>query len=121
MEGANMEGAYMARANMAGANMAGANMARANMAGANMEGANMEGTYMARAIGAPRLIQAGPLGSRRGFTVYDLDKDLIQCGCYTGTLGEFAAKCEKTHADNPKCLAEYRAFIGFVEKLKASR
>jgi hypothetical protein len=40
------------------------------------------------------------------------------CGCFTGTLKEFEAKCKKTHKDNKQYLAEYLGFIKYIKSLK---
>lgn len=58
----------------------------------------------------------GPIGSRESFTTFYRTKDggiSVSCGCFYGTLDEFAAKVEQTHADNQHGKS-YRAAIELV-------
>ena len=55
----------------------------------------------------------GPAGSRNDITTFGSDANgsvLVCCGCFYGTLEEFARKVEKTHGDN-QFGKEYRAAI----------
>ena len=44
----------------------------------------------------------GPIGSRAAFTTFYRTKDgiSVSCGCFHGTLDEFAFKVRETHANN---------------------
>lgn len=44
----------------------------------------------------------GPIGSRNAFTTFYKTKDgiSVKCGCFNGTIDEFAKKVEETHGDN---------------------
>ena len=45
----------------------------------------------------------GPIGSRNGFTTFFRCKNesvKVVCGCFFGTVDEFAAKVTKTHGNN---------------------
>ena len=65
----------------------------------------------------------GPIGSRDDYTTfYRTDGVGVSCGCFRGTLEEFASRAEETHRDNPVYLAEYRAAIAFfLAVMKARR
>ena len=55
----------------------------------------------------------GPIGSRNDFTTLFRCKDKsikVKCGCFYGTMDEFAAKVTATHGDNAHAKA-YRAVI----------
>ena len=58
-------------------------------------------------------IHVGPSASSRRFTTAHRDAELgvrVNCGCFSGSLAEFAAAIEKTHQNRPQDLARYRAF-----------
>ena len=58
-------------------------------------------------------LSAGPSISSRRFTTAHRDAHIgvrINCGCFSGSLAEFAAAIEKTHQNSPQDLARYRAF-----------
>ena len=58
-------------------------------------------------------IYVGPSASSRRFTTAHRDAKLgvrVNCGCFSGSLAEFAAAIEKTHQNRPQDLARYRAF-----------
>lgn len=58
-------------------------------------------------------ITVGPSTSSRRFTTAHRDVKLgvrVNCGCFSGSLAEFAAAIEKTHQNSPQDLARYRAF-----------
>lgn len=58
-------------------------------------------------------IHVGPSTSSRRFTTAHRDAELgvrVNCGCFSGSLAEFAAAIEKTHQNSPQDLARYRAF-----------
>jgi hypothetical protein len=49
------------------------------------------------------MLSIGPIGSRDGYTTFFRNKDggiSVRCGCFAGTLEEFAAAVEKTHGAN---------------------
>ena len=105
---ANLAGANLARANLADANLAGAYLARANLADANLADANLAGADLARANladakGIADVFAVSRIGSRNGQTTFarlDDGSVYVWCGCFRGTLDEFAARVQETHGDN---------------------
>jgi len=93
------------------ANLAGANLVRANLAGANLDGAR----------GFEPFICVGPIGSRQAYTTVFLYQDKVTCGCFTGTLAQFEAKVQKTHAKSPLHLAEYQGLVAYAKALRAAQ
>ena len=82
-----------------------ANLADANLAGAYLEGANLEGAKFSAdklLIGKRPYMAIGPIGSRCAMvTLWITDKGpMVNAGCFTGTLKEFAAAVTKTHGAN---------------------
>ena len=58
----------------------------------------------------------GPIGSRNGnTTIYHTDKGVfVSCGCFRGTLDEFAKKVKETHRYNNHA-RDYKALVEFVK------
>jgi hypothetical protein len=38
----------------------------------------------------------------------------VNCGCFDGTIDEFAAQIESTHKENEAHLKQYRAFLHLI-------
>lgn len=94
---------------------------RADLRGDDLRGANLRDVYMNENI-----IQVGPIGSRRDYTIFWVDRDIIQCGCWNdydgGSLDEFKQRVDKTYpAENEDTLQyrnEYLAAIAMFERLR---
>ena len=125
LRGANLGGAYLGGANLRGANLGGANLrgaylGDANLGDANLRDANLRGAYLGENLGklesAQDILIVGAIGSRDGYTtIYHTDKGVfVTCGCFRGTLDEFAKKVEQTHGDN-KHARDYKALIEFAK------
>ena len=122
--GANLRGAYLGGANLDGANLRGANLGGANLDGAYLGGAYLGGAYLggANLDGAGKInsvddiLIVGPLGSRSAYThIYRTDQGVyVKCGCFFGTIDEFAEKVKKTHAGN-KYERDYNALIEYAK------
>ena len=123
--GANLGGANLGDANLGDANLGGANLGDANLGGANLGDAYLGGAYLGDAnLGdewgklesVSDVLIVGPIGSRNGYTtIYHTDKGVfVACGCFRGTLDEFAKKVEERHGDN-KHARDYKALIEFVK------
>ena len=82
---------------------------KANLRGANLRGANLQG-----AVG--KILSFGPIGSRQGITyVTKTERTIhVRCGCFYGTLEEFAAKVEEEHGDSQHGKS-YKAAIEFIK------
>ena len=98
-----------------GANLGDANLGGANLGGANLGGANLRDEW-GKLESASDVLIVGPIGSRNGYTtICHTDKGVfVMCGCFRGTLDEFAKKVEKTHGDNNHA-RDYKALIEFVK------
>jgi hypothetical protein len=110
LSGANLSGADLSRADLYGANLSGANLSGANLSGANLSGANL----------SDKIIQIGPIGSRRDYTIINISTDSVKCGCFIGSIQEFE---NKVHADYPEgnpYRIEYDIAIELIKKMKES-
>ena len=87
----------------------------ANLGDAYLRGANLGGAGKITSVDDILLI--GPIGSRADYThIYRTDKGVyVKCGCFFGTVDEFASKVKDTHGDN-KYANQYFKVIDFVNK-----
>ena len=115
---ADLSGANLREANLSGADLSVADLREANLRGADFREANLRGANLRGAKLPTKYYAIQQLGSRRGQTTYSAAEDKIWCGCYTGTLADFAKKCEETHKENAVYLNEYRAAISFFRAVK---
>lgn len=114
-------GANLREANLRWANLCGADLCGADLCGADLRKADLEG-----AILSEKIIQIGPIGSRRECTIFWVDRDIVQCGCWNdydgGSLDEFKQRVDKTYpAENEDTLQyrnEYLAAIAMFERLR---
>jgi hypothetical protein len=118
---ANLSGADLYGANLSGANLSGANLYGANLSGADLSGADLYGAdlYGANLINMDTFYQIGSIGSRMGYTVYNVTKDQIKCGCWSSNLADFEARVRKVYGEtNAKYLNEYLDAIEFFKGRK---
>ena len=105
------------------ARLDGARLDGARLDGARLDGASLDGVSLDGVTGIDRYIQAGPLGSRNGWTVYNLTKDNVRCGCLNdhqgGTLDEFEARVKENYSIDTNYGKEYAAAIAFFRAMKA--
>ena len=106
---ADLQGANLRDANLRDANLQGANLRDANLRGADLWGADLWGA-------AGKILSFGPIGSRQGITyVTKTERTIhVRCGCFYGTLEEFAAKVEEEHGDSQHGKS-YKAAIEFIK------
>ena len=73
-------------------------------------------------VALSRDLAAGFIGSRQSTTLLwpTADGVLVQCGCYLGSLAEFAVQVKEKHGDN-QYAKEYAAAIEFAEACFAAR
>ena len=97
------------KADLRGADLRDANLRDANLRGADLRGADLWGA-------AGKILSFGPIGSRQGITyVTKTERTVhVRCGCFYGTLEEFAAKVEKEHGDS-QYGKSYKAVIAFIK------
>ena len=111
---ANLRGADLRGANLRGANLRGADLRDANLRGADLRDANLRDANLQDAAG--KILYFGPIGSRQGITyVTKTERTIhVRCGCFYGTLEEFAAKVEEKHGDSQHGKS-YKAAIEFIK------
>ena len=117
---ANLRGANLIGSNLSGANLSGANLRGADLRGANLSGANLSGADLNWADLSERIYTISNIGSANRQTTYNADKNIIWCGCFTGTIEDFEAQVIKTHTlpGNEKHYSNYMAAITYFKSLK---
>ena len=104
-----------------GAYLGGADLRGADLRGAYLGGAYLRGAYLGEEWGklgdVSDVMMVGPIGSRGGYTtIFHTDKGVfVVCGCFRGTIEEFAKKVEEKHGNNRHAM-DYKALIEFVKK-----
>ena len=119
LEGANLVGANLRGANLVGAYLGGAYLEGANLEGANLRGANLVGAYLEGAgklSSTDDVLIVGPIGSRSAYTqIYRTDNGIyVKCGCFFGTINDFASKVHETHQEN-KYERDYNNLINYAK------
>lgn len=128
---ADLWGAELSDADLRGANLCEARLVHAILHGADLTGADLSGADLCEAglfeaKLSQGLIQVGPIGSRKDYTVYRVAEDVVQCGCWRdgkgGSLAEFEARVEAVYpeddADNMRYRREYLAAIAMFRALR---
>ena len=116
LRGADLCGANLGDANLRNADLCGANLRGVNLCGANLGGANFGGAD----LGALHVYQLSRIGSENRMTTFWADKDVVWCGCFTGTFEEWRDKIRKTYADNDnKYRKQYEAALEYFAELAA--
>ena len=124
LRGADLRGADLRGADLGSANLRCAYLGSADLGGANFRGADLRGADLRGAkIKDKGILVIGNIGSRNDYTtVYNTDKGIyVKCGCFLGTIEEFATKVKETHGGTEHerdylTMVEF-AKIKFSEKL----
>ena len=126
LRGADLLGANLREADLRFAKLRKAILYEADLRWADLYGADLCGADLEEAHLSEKVIQVGPMGSRRDYTIFWVDRNLVQCGCwngyYGGSLDEFKKRVDETYpADNKETLRyrnEYLAAITMFERLR---
>mgnify|MGYP000929187076 CR=1 FL=1 len=132
LRGANLRSSNLSAADLRGANLSSANLSAADLRSANLRSANLSDANLcnAKLSGAklPKtILQAGPIGSRKDYTAYNVTDDIVQCGCWNahkgGTLEEFKERINEIYPEEKertlKYRREYLAVIAYFETVRA--
>lgn len=102
-----MGGADLRRASLPGASMGAAGLRKADLRDAYLAGADLQGANLSQ-----KIVQVGPIGSRNDYTVYRVEEDIVQCGCWReyagGSLADFIARVNETYPEGDEDGAKYR-------------
>jgi uncharacterized protein YjbI with pentapeptide repeats len=116
LRSANLRYANLRSANLSYADLSYANLSSADLSYANLSSANLRYANLSSANGREinTFVFVGGIGSDKRMTSYWAEEDKVWCGCFTGALAEFEAKCAETHGDT-QFGNEYKAAIAFFK------
>ena len=131
MAGADLSKANLCGADLSRANLYGANLSKANLSEADLSKADLSGADLSRAnlCGKPILdiVSVSGIGSCRRSTAAVIMEDVVEitCGCFQGSIEAWVEQIERTRANSPKFLAQYRAAVAFfrvcIEQARAAK
>ena len=126
-ERANLSGVDLRWADLRDADLSDADLSNADLRGANLRGANLRNANLYGADLPKTILQVGPIGSRKDYTVYNATDDVVQCGCWNahkgGTLEEFKERINEVYPEERertlKYRREYLTVIAYFEAVRA--
>ena len=119
---ANLRNANLCDADLYCADLRGADLSRADLSRADLSGADLS-----RADLPTKIITVGPIGSRQSYTIYRVDENIVQCGCWHGegrepwkggTLEEFEERVIAAYPLDTQHGKDYRAVVEYFKTLK---
>ena len=74
-------------------------------------------------LGGAKILQIGPIGSRKAYTIFYCNEDIVQCGCWNnyegGSLDDFAERVRAQYPDeNNPYRKEYERAIDYFRAEK---
>lgn len=104
LNGADLRGAYLSYADLNGASLRNADLRGTDLNGANLGDTDLNGVYLrdadlSYATFDDHIFCLDRIGSVKRRTTYNATKDIVWCGCFTGTFEEWVAKIRKTYPD----------------------
>ena len=113
LRGAKLSGADLSGADLRDATLCDTDLREADLRGADLTGADLPDGWTVR--------QWAGCGSARRMTTLAIwpGGHRVWCGCFSGSVEEFAAQVEQTHADNPTHLEDYREIVASMRRLLA--
>lgn len=121
LRGADLRGVDLREANLRGADLREADLREADLRGANLREANLHRVNMSQ-----KVVQVGPVGSRNDYTVYRVEEDIVQCGCWReymgGPLADFIARINEAYPEGNEDGAKYRReYLAAIAMFRALR
>ena len=116
LRGANLRGADLRETDLRRADLLDADLRGAKLCGTNLHGVNM----------SQKIVHCGPIGRRNDYTIYRVDEDIVQCGCWReymgGSLADFIARINKAYPEGNKDDAKYRReYLAAIAMFRALR
>jgi hypothetical protein len=115
LRGANLRGADLQNSDLRGADLPNSDLRLANLRGADLQNSDLRGADL-----PIRVISFGPCGSVKQMTLFRPADDLVQSGCWSGTLADFKLKVPDLFRDRPETLALFTAGISLFEAAAAA-
>lgn len=113
-----LRGAYLRWANLEGANLQDACLEGADLLGASLSNADLRGAVLPHGWTIRQWSGAGRYRRQTTLAVRP-EGHVVWCGCFTGSVDEFAAAIERTHADNMLHLEDYQEIVESMRRIIA--
>ena len=115
---ADLRCAYLGYADLRGAKLIWADLGDADLGDADLIGANLHDANLRCATFDDHIVCLDRIGSAKRRTTYNATKDIVWCGCFTGTFKKWVAKIRKTYPDeNNVYRKEYEAAIAYFKAI----
>ena len=125
---ADLRGTDLCYADLNGASLRDADLSDADLRGTDLRGTDLRGTDLrgadlSYAMFDDLIFCLDRIGSAKRRTTYNATKDIVWCGCFTGTFDEWVEQIRKTYPnENNVYRKEYEAAIAYFKAIaKASR
>ena len=129
LRGANLSGADLNDANLRGANLSGADLISADLRDANLcyadlcyadlSDADLRSANLSFALMDGFVYQLSRIGSSNRMTTFWADRDIVWCGCFTGTFKDWRDKIRKTYTADEEYRKQYEAALKYFAELAA--
>jgi hypothetical protein len=116
-----IESALKAGANLSGSDLSGSNLRGSDLSGSDLSWSNLRGSNLSGSDLRLEVIQFSGIGSMRRMTTYIPRFNEVHCGCFFGTIEQFAAQIYDTHHASPRHLNAYRAALTFLVEAATAR
>lgn len=95
-----------------------ANLSQRDLSDADLIGANLHDANLRCAAFDDHIVCLDRIGSAKRRTIYNATKDIVWCGCFTGTFKKWVAKIRKTYPDESNVYRkEYEAAIAYFKAI----
>lgn len=120
---ADLRGTDLCYAYLNGADLSDADLRGTDLRGADLSCTNLSDADLSYAMFDDLIFCLDRIGSAKRRTTYNATKDIVWCGCFTGTFDEWVEQIRKTYPnENNVHRKEYEAAIAYFKVIaKASR
>ena len=112
LSSANLSSADLRSADLHFADLSYADLRYANLRYANLSHANLRSADLSHGV---RIMSVSGVGPAHRMTTFRADTDEVWCGCFKGTLAQFAKKTETAHRKNAQHRSDYRAVVAMFK------
>lgn len=114
LRGANLSSADMSGANLANTVLYNVDFTNTNLSGVDINFIKLGDCKLRGTILDDEFIYIGNIGSRNSQTIVNLTKDIVVCGCFSGTLKEFEQRVKSVYGGKNKN-KHYYDYIDFIK------
>lgn len=116
---ANLRSADLRDANLCYADLCYADLSDADLRDADLSDADLRGANLSFALIDGFVYQLSRIGSSNRMTTFWADRDIVWCGCFTGTFKDWRDKIRKTYTADEEYRKQYEAALKYFAELAA--